>query len=104
MLFMDALLEFSQAKSVINAKQVGRMVRPERIELPTSWFVAMHSIQLSYGRIVVKLCLRIITETKSFRPTSIAAYVQGKTPRRVRPLSFPAKCRTGCENRRPCGK
>jgi hypothetical protein len=28
------------------------MVRPERIELPTSWFVAMHSIQLSYGRIV----------------------------------------------------
>ena len=28
------------------------MVRPERIELPTSWFVAKHSIQLSYGRIV----------------------------------------------------
>jgi hypothetical protein len=27
------------------------MVRPERIELPTSWFVAKHSIQLSYGRI-----------------------------------------------------
>jgi hypothetical protein len=26
------------------------MVRPERIELPTSWFVAMRSIQLSYGR------------------------------------------------------
>src|SRR5260370_33152588 len=55
------------------------MVRPERIELPTSWFVAMHSIQLSYGRIVVKLCLRIITETKSFRPTSIAATLRDKT-------------------------
>ena len=54
-----------------------KMVRPERIELPTSWFVAMHSIQLSYGRIVVKLRLRIITETNSFRPTSIAAYAQG---------------------------
>jgi hypothetical protein len=27
-----------------------RMVRPERFELPTSWFVAMRSIQLSYGR------------------------------------------------------
>lgn len=27
-----------------------KMVRPERIELPTSWFVAMRSIQLSYGR------------------------------------------------------
>ncbi len=29
----------------------GELVRPERIELPTSWFVAKHSIQLSYGRI-----------------------------------------------------
>ena len=28
------------------------MARPERFELPTSWFVAMHSIQLSYGRII----------------------------------------------------
>ena len=27
-------------------------MRPERIELPTSWFVAMRSIQLSYGRIL----------------------------------------------------
>ena len=27
------------------------MARPERFELPTSWFVAMHSIQLSYGRV-----------------------------------------------------
>jgi hypothetical protein len=38
------------------------MVRPERIELPTSWFVAMHSIQLSYGRSLKKLRLWIITE------------------------------------------
>ena len=28
------------------------MARPERFELPTSWFVAMHSIQLSYGRVL----------------------------------------------------
>ena len=27
-----------------------RMVRPERVELPTYWFVASRSIQLSYGR------------------------------------------------------
>ena len=27
------------------------MVRPERFELPTAWFVAWYSIQLSYGRI-----------------------------------------------------
>ena len=27
-----------------------KMARPERFELPTSWFVARRSIQLSYGR------------------------------------------------------
>ena len=30
---------------------IERMVRPERFELPTLWFVARCSIQLSYGRI-----------------------------------------------------
>ena len=28
-----------------------RMARPERFELPTPWFVARYSIQLSYGRV-----------------------------------------------------
>ena len=27
------------------------LVRPERFERPTPWFVAKYSIQLSYGRI-----------------------------------------------------
>ena len=27
-----------------------KMVRPDRLELPTFWFVARRSIQLSYGR------------------------------------------------------
>ena len=27
-----------------------KLARPERFELPTCWFVASHSIQLSYGR------------------------------------------------------
>ena len=29
-----------------------KMVRPERFELPTNWFEASYSIQLSYGRIL----------------------------------------------------
>ena len=29
---------------------LGKVVRPERVELPTFWFVAKRSIQLSYGR------------------------------------------------------
>ncbi len=28
-----------------------RLVRPERFELPTPWFVAKYSIQMSYGRL-----------------------------------------------------
>ncbi len=28
------------------------MARPERFELPTTWFEARYSIQLSYGRCI----------------------------------------------------
>jgi hypothetical protein len=28
------------------------MARPERFELPTTWFEARYSIQLSYGRLI----------------------------------------------------
>jgi hypothetical protein len=78
------------------------MVRPERIELPTSWFVAMHSIQLSYGRIVAKLRLCIITETESFPPTRSPDTLAEKTLSRVRfTLPIRAQSRAGCGNRGP---
>ena len=32
------------------------MVRPDRVELPTFWFVARRSIQLSYGRMFSTTC------------------------------------------------
>lgn len=34
------------------------VARPEGVEPPTSWSVAMHSIQLSYGRSVLKFPIR----------------------------------------------
>ena len=55
------------------------MARPERFELPTPWFVATYSIQLSYGRIVLEsraLCLirlidsiLIMAEKEGFEPS-----------------------------------
>ena len=32
-------------------KPLLKLARPERFELPTPWFVARYSIQLSYGRV-----------------------------------------------------
>ena len=34
-----------------------KMARPERFELPTNWFEASYSIQLSYGRFDWVFCL-----------------------------------------------
>ena len=36
------------------------MARPERFELPTNWFEASYSIQLSYGRIILNAISEII--------------------------------------------
>ena len=55
----DEFVELSALESVGHTPQTKRppagglfvcLARPERFELPTFWFVARHSIQLSYGR------------------------------------------------------
>jgi hypothetical protein len=66
------------------------MVRPERFERPTPWFVAKYSIQLSYGRMVHLLqkqyttfysilqhnfVLHILAEKEGFEP-SIQVYAR----------------------------
>ena len=39
--------------SMLDSDWLNKMVRPGGLELPTFWFVARRSIQLSYGRTVV---------------------------------------------------
>ena len=41
-----------------------RLARPERFELPTFWFVARRSIQLSYGRV-----MNVLAEREGFEPS-----------------------------------
>ena len=43
------------------------LVRPERFELPTAWFVARYSIQLSYGRIRNGILPEMAYARQSFR-------------------------------------
>jgi hypothetical protein len=45
------LTEFVGASLGICGEAIGRLARPERFELPTTWFEAKCSIQLSYGRV-----------------------------------------------------
>jgi hypothetical protein len=42
------------------------MARPERFELPTSWFVARRSIQLSYGRFGPAILPHVVNVQHSF--------------------------------------
>ena len=43
------------------------LARPERFELPTFWFVARHSIQLSYGRVTI--VATVLAEREGFEPS-----------------------------------
>src|SRR5450631_4726608 len=54
------MLDKRSLASGLKIRSISRMVRPERIELPTSWFVAKHSIQLSYGRLDRVVKFRVV--------------------------------------------
>jgi hypothetical protein len=43
------------------------LVRPERFERPTPWFVAKYSIHLSYGRKTIAAL--ILAEREGFEPS-----------------------------------
>ena len=63
------------------------MARPERFELPTAWFVARYSIQLSYGR----------AEKGAKYPAASMRVSTGARPRRPpeRQPSAPPRCAAG---------
>jgi hypothetical protein len=60
--------------------QRARMARPERLELPTYWFVASRSIQLSYGRAFSSLPARSRLVNRGNRAFMAAGFGLQGTP------------------------
>ena len=58
-----------------HAEPLFDLARPERFELPTAWFVARYSIQLSYGRILERRILVVLIDSVNLRRRTV------KTPR-----------------------
>jgi hypothetical protein len=55
-------------------------VRPERFELPAFWFVARRSIQLSYGRVSVRLILACASYSAAPPDSSLVSASGGLYP------------------------
>ena len=69
-----------------------KMARPERFELPTPWFVARYSIQLSYGRVRARIL-----------PYGAAVVDRARRwKRQAFPGAWRPRCRRRC--RRPAGR
>jgi hypothetical protein len=62
------------------------MARPERVELPTFWFVAKRSIQLSYGRAGTAHAVQIDYDTP---PATSTSRVPNNSPTQIAPRHEP---------------
>ena len=67
------------------------MARPERVELPTFWFVARRSIQLSYGRAMGYAVGRYFIVPSFYYRRNAAIVAQGTWP--CKPEWNSARCR-----------
>ena len=64
-------VEYPRSGSV-EPKDKRYLARPERFELPTTWFEARYSIQLSYGRVFKTNELGVGGNSRVAKPRSIS--------------------------------
>ena len=74
-------------RAELNRKSSKRVARPERFELPTLWFEARCSIQLSYGRTRASVPVHFSRFKKRLRGGELALRI-GRGQRRLEFLLF----------------
>jgi hypothetical protein len=70
------------------------LVRPERFELPTNWFEASYSIQLSYGRVEVGLYRFFSVEEGPIAISLIFGHSAHRPQQYLRLAGLPIHCST----------